>query len=856
MQIVVITSCSTKKNTFTRRVYHNLTSHYNAYWNGRESFRQGVMELDNKLHDNYNKILAVYKYGTKTEAQSVNPAMDKAIEKASMVIQQHSMVFGGKEYVRWIDDCYLLIGKSYFYKHEYISARRTFNFITTEYPDNDIKYKALLWLAKTYTQMEEYEKSEPILKSLQEEAGSEEIPFKVERELPLVLANAYILQEKYEDAIDPLIRGIELNNNRDLVTRLKFILAQIYQANNNLAEATKLYLNVIKRNPSYEMAFQAKINLAKSYDAESGDRDKIIKTLTKMLKDIKNEEYKDQIYYALAEIAIKDQQDSLAQNYLRLSVATSTTNNFQKTISSLKLADIYFAETKYKEAGAYYDTAMQAIPQDFPDIDELKERAEILSSLVDNLVIIQTEDSLQRLAEMPESERLRIIDGIIEKLVEEEKKKAEEELLKRQNRMYDQDAGFNEFASEGGWYFYNNSAKSQGYTEFIQKWGERKLEDLWRLSNKQTISFGNEEEEMMASDTLMGDSLITKVEDPMKRKYYLQNIPLTEEDIIASDNMIKEAYFNLGKLYKEGLEDYPKSKEAFLTLISRFPENKYILETYYNLYKLYESDGDTENMELYKTLILSSFPDSDFARVIENPNYFEELAAQQNEAEKIYSKTYKAFKEGQYFLVVNYAENAIEKYQDTALLPKFEYLRALSLGKVEVVDTLLAALTHIIRTYPKSEVTPLARNIMSKYKGEGEDIEEIEEPKGKADVPFVYKPRESHFFVVVANRDSVNVSALKVRLSDFDRKYFSLRKLNINSFLYDNKQQLVTVNAFENDEDAMNYYRTIEQNEYVFANLNPKSYFFFIISNTNYPILIKEKNLSTYLKYFENKYLK
>lgn len=854
--MAVLISCSTKKNTFTRRVYHNLTAHYNAFWNGRESFRQGVMELQNKLHDNYNEILAVYKYGTKTEAQSVNPAMDKAIEKASMVIQQHSMEFGGKEYVRWIDDCYMLIGKSYFYKHEYVSARRSFNFVANEYPDNDIKYVALLWLAKTYNQMGQFEKSEPLLKSLQEKVGEERFPYKVEKELPLVLANAYILQEKYESAIDPLIRGIELNNKRDLVTRLKFILAQIYQKNDNLTEATDLYLNVIKRNPSYEMAFQAKINLAKSYDSQSGDREKIIKTLTKMLKDVKNEEYKDQIYYALAEIALKDQQDSLAQSYLSLSVANSTNNNYQKTISSLKLADIYFEGNKYKLAGAYYDTAMQAIPGDFPNIEELKNRAEILSSLVDNLVVIQTEDSLQRLAQMPESQRLKIIDGIIEKLVEEEQKKAEEELLKRQNRMYDQDAGFNDFASEGGWYFYNNSAKSQGYTEFIQKWGDRKLEDLWRLSNKRTMSFGSNEKEMMAADSISVDSTLAKVQDPMKRSYYLQNIPLTEEDILASNNKIKEAYFNLGKLYKEGLEDLPKSKEAFLTLIARFPENKYLLETYYNLYKLYENDGDTENMELYKNLILSNFPDSDFAKVIENPNYFEELASRQNEAEKLYARTYKAFKERQYFLVINYADNAIESYQDTSLLPRFEYLRALSLGKVEVVDTLLLALTHIIRTYPKSEITPMARNIMQKYKGEGEDTGETDIPAGKPDIPFKYTPNESHFFVVVANRDSVNTSALKVRLSDFDRKYFSLRKLKINSFLYDNKQQLVTVNAFENKEDAMNYYNVIAENEYVFANLNPKSYYFFVISNTNYPILIKQKNLSTYLKYFENKYLK
>ncbi len=834
-------------------MFHNLTSHYNAYWNGNESFKEGVLELEKKVFDNYNVILPVYNYGKKTVAQSLNPYMDKAIEKASMVIQRHSMKFGGREYVRWIDDCYMLIGKSYFYKQELVSARRTFNFVDSEYPDNDVRFSAQVWLAKTYNQMEQFEKAEPLLKGLQEKADNGEIPYRIRKEIPLVLANTYILQENYEKAINPLYEGISLNTERDLVTRLKFILGQILQMNGDLDDASKQYLEVIKRNPPYEMAFQAKINLARSYDAQTGSSDQIVKTLKKMLKDSKNKEFLDQVYFALAEVAFKDQQDTLGINYLRLSVATSTKNPFQKTMSSLQLGDIYFEDSDYENAGAYYDTAMQSIPEDYPEIEIIKERADVLAELVDNLITVQLEDSLQYLAGLSEEARFDIIDNIIAEVIAEEQKQQEDELFRQQNMFDQQQGGFDAGNTQGAWYFYNMGTKSQGFNDFKQKWGNRKLEDLWRLSNKTVFSFEEQGEDLLAAgDSVPGDSTVMRSMDPKSRDYYLQNIPLTEDKMQASNAKLIDAFFNLGSLYREGLNDYPRSVESYLTLLQRFPDNKYLLESYYNLYKIYETLGDVENMNFYKNLILTNYPESDFAKVIENPNYFKELAEKQNEAAKLYEKTYNAFKDGQYFLVINYGDLAMTTYSDTNLLPKFEYLRALSLGKIEVVDTLAAALQQLVSNYPSSEVTPLAMNILKNIRGELQREEaEVEEVLVS---PYEYNPEDPHFFVVIARRDSVNVSALKVRLSDFDKNYFSLRKLNINSILLDPKRQMVTVGNFVNASDAINYLEVIANDEYVFGNIRRINYQIFVVSTSNYPIFYNDKDVSVYLKFFDKYY--
>mgnify|MGYP006293911907 FL=1 len=192
--IVFLISCSTKKNTFTRRVYHNLTAHYNVYWNGKEALLEAENELANNADDNYNRILPVFNYGSESDANSIAPLLDRAIEKGSKTILKHSMEFGGKEYVKWIDDAYMLIGKSYFYKRDYYSARRSFNFVMKNYDESSIRYDAMLWLARSYIALESFEKAEPLLNLVQKDALDGKVPNNAMRELPLVYANYLIIQ--------------------------------------------------------------------------------------------------------------------------------------------------------------------------------------------------------------------------------------------------------------------------------------------------------------------------------------------------------------------------------------------------------------------------------------------------------------------------------------------------------------------------------------------------------------------------------------------------------------------------------------------------------------------------------------
>lgn len=863
-------SCSTKKNTFTRRLYHNITSRYNVYFNGKESLNEGTIQLLEGVKDNYAEVLPVFNFGTKQEAQQLNPQMDRAIQKASIAIQKHSMTFDGSEKVKWIDDSYLMIGKAYFYKQEYFSARRTFNFVIQEYGYNDIKYTAMLWLALTYNQTEEYEKTEPLLNLITTDLNKGLVPYSVVKQLPQVYADLYIRQEYYDKAIDYLQEAIYYNPGRDLKTRMMFILGQIYHQDGDYFRASEWYTKVIRRNPAYDMAFQAKINLAKSYDTQSGDRDQITKILKRMLKDDKNKDFKDQIYYALADVAMRDKDTAMGIEYLRQSVSSSVNNKYQLVTSSLRVADLYFAVPNYENAQAYYDTAMMSLPKDYPDYENIEKKTKVLTDLVDNLIVIQVEDSLQGLVKMTESERNAVIDKIIAAYNEEQQKIEEQKKLEQQLTVQEAAVSYsgkpnNAAIPVGGkWYFYNQQTKDNGYAEFVKKWGRRKHEDLWFISDKQMVSF--QEEVELEADTLKSDSLQLAENNPMRREFYLKDLPFSDEQIATSNGKIQEAYFNSARIYKDGLDDNEKSKESFLKLDERFPDNEHKLMSYYYLYKIYLATGPPEEAEYYKNLVISQYPESDYAKVLSDPDYYNKLAAEKNKVNVLYEETYKDFKAGQYFQVIAKSDLAFSLYGDTIeLAPNFAYLKAISIGKIDVVDSLVAELKMVVRKYPKSDIKPLAQDILASLAKDNPDLKiessvlpEQEKKEQKAEEtasPYTYNANGQHMFMIVADSKEMRLNPFKVKVSDYNLKYYSIANLQVNSLVLDNEHYIVTIGNFNNAAKAIDYFNAFTTSEYVYADLKPGTFYNFVISMENYPVFFKDKDIGGYMKFFEKNYI-
>ena len=859
---VLLCGCSTKKNTFTRRAFHNLTSHYNVYWNGEYSLNEGDQQLKRDAKDDYTKVLRVYNYGTKQEAMALNSKMDRALQKTSICVQKHSMKFNGKERVRWIDDAYLVMAKAHFYKQDYIPAKRTFDFVATEFNYNDIALVANLWLAKTYIQTKEYSKAIAMLEQLQAKtAGMAKLPKELLHQFDLTIADYYVATQEYNKAINYLKSGIAVTNDRDLRVRSMFILGQIYMHLDDAPHAIEWFKKVIKKNPKYEMLFEAKLNMARMGTA--GNAKEMYKMLYRMLDETKNEDFVDRIYYTMAELALREGDVEKAIGCYRTSVANARNNQSQRAISSLKVATILFDRNEYELSQAYYDTAVAAMTREtYPEYDSIARISQTLNDLVTYLAIIRDQDSLLRVAQMDSVSRNKIIDKVIEQVIEQEEQEKEKIKLGEQLAMMGSTIGkpavpTDEGNASGSWYFYNPNTLRNGFSEFSKKWGMRKLEDNWRISDKRNIGngiAGSLDDEDTENDTVSG-TLTNR-----DRGYYLLDLPFTEEQQNEAHHQIAEALYNVGFIYLDRLSDYSRSIDAYERLDTSYPGNEHELPAWYALYKMYNDRNDTEKAALYKNKILSKYPDSSYAQFILDPNYYKKIQEDAQQSSDLYAKTYDAYQQGQYYRVKMNAERALELYaSDTALAPRFALLNALAIGRLETVDNMATALMAVVENYPLSSIRPYALTLLQTVNDEYDlglnlgnlGVSKEKEEEKKPESPYHYNPQTQHFVIVTFNPKTTKTEPLKVRITDFNKRQYRFSTFEMKNLLFDNTTAVIYISSFETEQTAKDYITSMFLTDYIFGGMNKNAYSVLPISVDNFSVLCNEKSIDNYKTFLE-----
>ena len=871
MALLLLSGCSTKKNTLTRRMYHNLTSHYNIYWNGEKAIKDGEKQLRTAVKDDYSKVLRVYNYGTQQNGMAMNSTMDRALEKTSICVQKHSMNFGNRERVKWIDDAYLVMGKAHFYKHDYIPAKRTFDYVANEYNYNDIAHVANLWLIKTYIQTEEYPKAVAMIEQLlAKSAGLSKPPKELMRNIDFTIADYYVAVKDYNNAVKYLKNGILLNRDRDLRTRAMFILGQIYMLQGDADRATAQFKKVIKRNPEYEMVFESKMNMAKMGTANNATE--LYKMMNKMLRDSNNEDYRDRIYYAMAELALREGDEPKALDYLRKSVSAFKDNKIQRAQSSLKAATIFFEKNQYELAQAYYDTAVTSMERNQEGYDSISNISQTLNELVMYANVVRNQDSLLRVAAMDSVSRNALIDRIIAQVIEQEKIEKERREYEEQLALMGSTVGNEQKMPEsttnttgGSWYFYNPTSVSKGMTEFTRKWGMRKNVDNWRISDQKSLASA-----LKGDDG--GDDLAdgkTKKQDSLSgnftnhdRGYYLQDLPFSPEQKEVADSLIADGLYHLGFIYMDRLSDLPRSIESYEELDRRYPNGKQELPTWYALYKMHKDLNHEEQSLVYKGKIFDKYPTSSYAEFINDPTYFEKLQEQEREASDFYSKTYEAFQEGQYYRVKMNTERAMKLYEtDTAFMPRFAFLHAVAEGRLVSVDTMAFALYKLLGDYPRSSITPYARRVLESVNEEyhlGLVLTELgkkeagEKPEVKKETLYLTDPNAEHFVMIVCETKTVRIDPLLVRISDFNKKEHRTRTFNVKSVVLDDARTMITIGNFEGQQKAADYITSMQLSDYVFGGIDKAKYKIVPISVKNYPLFYQSKNLDEYTTFYES----
>ena len=765
--------------------------------------------------------------------------------------QEDEEFMNRKEYNKWVDDCYLLMGKARLYKRDYELAKSTLSYNISSSPDEEMKTVSTMWLARIYNETGNYNESFRILNALDPLVNFSK---EMKEVYYTTLSDLLMKQKRYEEAIDPLTKAIANISGKREHYRLTYLLAQLFEKTGDGPNATIYYKKVANMNPPYEYEFNARINLAGVFDVKSGDSHSIKKELEKMLRSSKNKEFQDQIYYALGNLMMNEKNIDEAIYYFVRSAEASVYNQNQKGRSYLALADYFFAIPDYLKAGKYYDSTMLFLDQKYPDYASIKSKTQNLNLLITQIQIIQREDSLQMIAKMNTEERNSFIGSIIANVQEQEAagKNVNNNDMYNLGQYYENEQrSLNSITSEGRWYFYNQSALTFGRTEFRRRWGDRRLEDNWRRLNKSRINVtpgtvNPEEKKQVSSDTL------SAVLDNKKPEFYLRDLPLTDSLMAISNEKMASAYLESGKIYNERFMDRKMAVQSFEFLLSHFPESTYEPETYYTLYLVLKGDNSSL-AESYRQKLLEKYPESEFSKILSDPDYYNKMMELQREAERIYQSAYEAYIREDFVTATATIDDAVARYPKHELVPRFLLLRSYCTARTADEKTFKEELSKLVKSWPGTPESEKALEMIAYLNQEIPQLK-VEEDKQIASEIYVEEKESPHTFVIIVMNPVFNMNQATFDLISYNIDNYTNNNYRTQATLIDDRFVMLTVTGFSNTAEAMKYYNTFNV-EQVVRNPSNSRIMTFIIGKGNLEALLKDKNPERYRLFFNEKYL-
>ena len=900
-------SCSTKKNTKASRYYHAFTSRYNIYFNGKTSFDEAFLSMQNGYKESYSDMIHMYPISAQPkDKQTTGGPFDRAIEKSNKAIKLHSIKAKPPKKPGWRNDpkqrawqeqeeynpflkkCWLLMGQAQFYNADFLQASATFSYIARHYAhDEEVVAEARLWQARSYSEMEWFYEAEDILGKL----NTNGIPRKNLNQYAAVYADYLVKNKQFEEAIPYFKTAIKAEKNRRQRARMKYLLGQIYAAEDQPGLAYQMFGEVIRANPPYELEFAARIRQTEVFTG--GNFQKVVKMLQRMAKSQKNKDLLDQVYYALGNVYLSREDTVNAIKNYELGVEKSTQNGLDKAICQIKLGDLYFQQRDYVKAQPNFSGALAGIQKEYKDYERVSKLSAVLDELVVHVESVHLQDSLQTLAKMPEAERLAVIDKIIEQVKkEEEEAKA---LAEKEAYLAQQEAkgsGIDRPGTEtggivlptagggSGFYFYNPQTVAQGKTAFQRKWGRRTLEDHWRRRKKEMSTFNENMEEAVAEntgDTAEGgqtgqgeDTLESGLEpvaadDPKTREYYLQQLPMTPEDVEASNLIIEDGLYNMAMIYKDKLEDISLAIEAFEELERRFPQDKYLLESYYQVYLMALRSGNQALTADYQQKLMTKFPDADYTVAISDPNYAYNIRMMDVVQDSIYQQTYKSYLAEDTVTVRRNYQAVSEKYPLADLLPKFMFLDALTYVQAGDAEGFKAALKALVEKYPSADVTELAGEMLKGVLrgrmmvqggvkgmtwnlrfGLGEDGTLSASDSARV---FTAEPNTTYRMLLMFPSGSVDRNQLLFAVAAYNFANFMVKEFDL-SFEEVGPMSMLTINGFYHLDEIVHYYKMIYGEDGYGASLD-KNVAILPISDDNYETLMRGKTLDEYIAFFQ-----
>lgn len=843
--ILLVTSCSRKKDSFLSRNFHALAAKDNILYNGYLALEEGRQTLNNSYEDDYWEILPIERMQVSEEVtlpgQNSNDRFVRAEEKAVKAIQMHGMNIDGKEKNPQIDEAYLLLGKARYFDQRFVPALEAFNYILYKYPASDKINQAKIWREKSNLRLENDEVAIENLNRLLEQENLEGQDL---ADATSTLAQAYINIEALDSAVTQLnIASINTKNN-DERGRYRYIQGQLFNRLGYKDSANIAFDKVIKLNRKTPRIYliAAQLEKVNNFDHAVGDKVVVLENLTKIEENRENRPYLDKIYHQIADFYAQGKQDSLAVEYYNRSLRTNSRDKKLMATNYEILGDYFFDYSEYKIAGAYYDSTMTNMVNNSKPFRIIKRKRDNLDDVIYYEDIAFANDSIINLTKLSYDQQLSYFTDYTEKLKvraqeEQEQKEFEAEAAERNQQMAVQDDIKGSFSTRDGsfgnsrgpnsppgassFYFYNPTTVAYGKNDFLKKWGNRALDDDWRWSsssrsNRDISAQGVKE--IIATDTELFDP-----------EFYISRIPTDQKEIDSIAKQRNFAYYQLAVIYKEKFKEYELSKNTFQDLLKMEPEDKLILPSKYNLYKLYQLLGENDEASIAKSDIIANYPESRYASILENP----ESAAlkDENSPENIYKNIYDKLESQNYSQVILEVDDYIDQIEGDPMIPKFELLKATAIGRLQGFEAYNEALNFVALNYANSPEGEKAQDIIDNVL-----------PKLAAK-DFVDSEADNNFKIVYYFK-----SPSKEALDSFKKKLQAeIEKVNVYTLslsvdVYNPTTTFVLVHGLKSKEGATGYALSLQEKK-----KDKIVHDFFAVSSSNYRVIQIHKNFDEYL---------
>ncbi len=908
-----------KKFTVVRNVYQNNVTHFNYYFNANNRVNMVIDRAKLSLKDDYTSMLAFYPYTLEsTSAQKTE--LDSVIYTSTAGILLHDLRND------WIDNMYMLIGKAYYYRKDFDSALMTFQFInynlfprkrknddddrivgsnTTSIANKEktnilkkltalppSRNEAILWLARTLIEQNEFTESGSLINTLQVDPN---LPKRLRNDLDEVAAYWFFKQGNFDSTAKHLEKALSTADNKQDQSRWEFLLAQLYEKNGNFDKASAYYDKASKHTVDPLMDIHARLNEAKMLRTNGNPKelDKAIDNLSKMGRRDKYEEYRDIVYYSAGELSLQKPDTNAAIAFFNKSLKYNQDNINYKNRAFLKLGDIAYSRKQYRVAAAMYDS-LQAGGNDSIlnlQIAKIQPRKEALVKIAAAISIIEKEDSVQRIALMAVAERDDYLKKMVRRL--------------RKEKGYKDDGGssggpdnspfannnkqpvdlFEKNNTKGEWYFNNNTLKSRGFNEFKTRWGVRTNVDNWRRKAGAEAAIANTTKPVAGGDIKganAGGKNAAGANEDVSYESLLKDIPLTEEKLKASNDAIAENMMVLARAYQDDLEEYQLAADTYEDYLKRFPNRLLDGEVYLNLYFCYTKLGLKDKAAYYKNLLNGNFANTASGKKLSNPSALDPKTKNPG-ATKLYEDIYNLFIEGNFEKAMAEKKKADSLYGVTYWTPQLLYIEALQNVKNRDDSAAIKGLEFIISSNPTSPLKAKAETMIDVLKRRAEiekyltalEITRATEnqlatpatpppvnkpvaPVIKDTVakvapaltsgPFVMAVNAPHYVIMILNKvDQVYTTEARNAFIRYNKENFYGQTININKEVLDAENNLLVITSFADAATAMAYYNKIKKDAASEISWLPANkYSFLIITDANLQLLKTNKNLPGY----------